>query len=120
MITGSSNSSSGYKAGIMAGLMGFMVMAAAHAPAQTLGGDIVVKYADLDINTTPGAETLYERIQRAAAQVCVRVDPIQMQRYRVYLRCQDAAVAHAVGSIASPQLAAIYAARTHRGMRRAA
>jgi UrcA family protein len=120
MVTRISKISSGYKAGIVAGLMGFMALAGAQAPAQTLGADVVVKYADLDITTAVGAEQLYERIRRAALQVCPRVESIEVERYRSYLHCEDAVVAHAVSSIASPQLAAIYAARTHHGAHRAA
>jgi UrcA family protein len=120
MFTAISRSSSGYRAGIVAGLMGVMVLAAAQAPAAIPGGDVAVNYADLDISTTAGAEKLYERIRKAAAQVCPQVDTMELQRHAAAARCENAAVAHAVNSIASPQLAAVYAARTHHGAHRAA
>lgn len=113
MFTASSRSSSGYRAGIVAGVMGVMVLAAAQAPA-AVRDDVAVNYADLDISTTAGAEKLYERIRRAAEQVCPRVDFMDIQRHAVAVRCQNEAVAHAVNSIASPQLAAVHAARSHR------
>ncbi|MGC1458841.1 MAG: UrcA family protein [Steroidobacteraceae bacterium] len=119
MFTASSRSSSGYRAGIVAGLMGVMVLAAARAPA-AVADEVAVKYADLDISTTAGAEKLYERIRKAAAQVCPQVDVMELQRHAAAARCENAVVAHAVNSIASPQLAAVYAARTHRGAHRAA
>jgi UrcA family protein len=110
-----STGSRGYRAGIVAGLMGIMVLAAAQVPAAVPFGDLTVNYADLDISTAAGAEKLYERIRSAAAQVCPRVDFMQTQRHAAAVRCQNAAVAHAVNSVASPQLAAVHAARTHHG-----
>lgn len=107
-------SSRGHPAAIVAGLMGVMVLASASAPAAVPGGDLMVRYADLDIGTTAGAEKLYERIRVAAAQVCPQVNYEEIQRHAAAVRCVNAAVAHAVNSIASPQLAAVYAARTHR------
>jgi UrcA family protein len=110
-----SKGSRGYRAGIVAGLMGFMVLAAAQAPAAERYGDFKVTYADLDISTPAGAEKLYERIRSAAAQVCPQVDFMETQRHAAAVRCENAAVAQAVNSIASPQLAAVYAARSHHG-----
>lgn len=107
-------SSRGYRAGIVAGLMGVMVLATASAQAAAPAGDLTVGYADLDISTPAGAEKLYERIRRAASQVCPQVNFVEIQRHAAAARCVNAAVAHAVNSIASPQLAAVYAARTHR------
>ena len=115
-----SKGSRAYRAGLVAGLMAVMVLAAARAPAAVAGGDVAVNYADLDISTTAGAEKLYERIRQAAAEVCPQVDFVELQRHAAAERCQNAAIAQAVSHIASPQLAAIYAARTHHGAHRAA
>jgi UrcA family protein len=117
MFTGISKGSSGYRAGIVAGLMGFMVLAAAQAPAAPLDTEVVVKYGDLDINSAAGAEKLYERIRQAAAQVCPQVSSFDLPRHLASVRCQDALVAHAVSRVASPQLAAVYASRTHHAAR---
>ncbi len=108
-----SKGSTGYRAGIVAGFMGLMVLAATQAPAMALG--VSVKYNDLDIQTAAGASKLYERIREAAAQVCPQVSSLELQRHAAAVRCQEAAVAQAVNSIASPQLAAIYAAKFHHG-----
>jgi hypothetical protein len=49
--------------------------------------------------------------------VCPDVGFEQLQRYVVAKRCQNDAVARAVSSIGSPQLAAVYASRSHRAAR---
>jgi|HubBroStandDraft_1064217.scaffolds.fasta_scaffold315551_2 UrcA family protein len=113
MFTGISKGRGGYKAGIVAGLMGFMVLAAAQAPAATFDTEVVVKYGDLDINSAAGAEKLYERLRQAAAQVCPQVSSLDLPSHQAGLRCLDAVVAHAVSSVGSAQLAAVYASRTH-------
>ncbi len=120
MTSALSKGSAAFRAAIVAGLMAVMVLAAAPAPAAMPGGDLAVSYADLDISSTAGAEKLYERIRKAAAQVCPQVDFRETVRHAAAVRCLNAAVAHAVNSIASPQLAAVYAARTHHGVHRAA
>ena len=110
----------GFKAVLTAGLIGLLPMAAVAAQGsspQFEGPAVVVNYADLDINTPRGAEKLYARIEHAAEQLCPPVDFSELQRYAVYLRCRNEVVAHAVGRVNSPQLAAVYAARTHRVMR---
>jgi UrcA family protein len=109
--------SSRLKAAVIAGVIGLLPLAAGAsqgAPAQ-LGGDaVVVRYADLDIHTPPGAEMLYARIEHAAEQLCPQADFREIQRHLASLRCRDEVVAHAVSRINSPQLAAVYASRTHR------
>lgn len=113
-----SKGSSGYRAGILAGVTGLMMLAAAQAPAVALG--VSVKYTNQDLQTTAGAERLYERIREAAAEVCPAVSSVELQRHAAAVRCQDAAVAQAVNSIGSPQLAAVHAAKIHHGVRSAA
>ena len=117
MFAAISKGSPRYRSGLVAGLMGFMVLGATQVPAAALNTDVVVKYADLDISTTAGAEKLYERIRQAAAQVCPQVSAIEISRHLAAQRCQEALVAHAVDSIGNPQLAAIYASRLHHGAR---
>ena len=105
-----------FKAALTAGLIGLLPLAAVAAQgsrSQLDGPAVVVKYADLDINTPRGAEELYTRIEHAAVQLCPRVDFGEIERYAASLRCRNDVVAHAVSSINSPQLAAVYAARTH-------
>jgi UrcA family protein len=115
MLAANSNGGHRYRSGLVAGLMGLMVLAAAQAPAATFDSGVVVKYADLDINTAAGAEQLYARIRQAATEVCPQVSFIEISRYLASQRCQEEVVAHAVGSIGNPQLAAVHASRTHHG-----
>jgi len=101
--------------GRVAGFVGAMMLAAAQVPAATATPDITVRYADLDLTTATGAEQLYERIHRAALEVCPSVSFMEVQRHAAAERCLNEVVAHAVNSIASPRLAAVYAAHTHHG-----
>jgi UrcA family protein len=83
--------------------------AAAQVSASELQGpDVVVRYGDLDLSTRTGAETLYTRIQLAAAQVCRRADAIDLIMRAGAVRCQNELVAHTVAGVPSPQLAAVY------------
>ena len=106
----------GFKASLAVGFISLLPLAARAAQGsrpQVEGPAVVVNYADLDINTPRGAERLYERIEHAAVQLCPQVGFQEVQRYRVFLRCRDDVVAHAVSGVNSPQLAAVYASRTH-------
>jgi UrcA family protein len=106
----------GFKAARMAGLIGLLplaAVAASAAPSPVEGPVVIVNYTDLDISTPPGAEKLYERIEHAAAQLCPQVAFQELSRYAASLRCRNDVVAHAVSRINSPQLAIVYASRTH-------
>jgi UrcA family protein len=105
-----------FKSALIGGLIGLLPLAAVAAqdsPSRVEGPAVIVKYADLDINTPAGAEKLYERIEQAAAQLCPQVASQELARYAASLRCRNAIVAHAVSGIDSPQLAAVYASRSH-------
>jgi UrcA family protein len=106
----------GFKATRIAGLIGLLPLAALAAQgsqSQVEGPAVVVNYADLDISTPPGAEKLYERIEHAAAQLCPQVAFQELPRYAASLRCRNEVVARAVSGVNSPQLAVVYASRTH-------
>jgi UrcA family protein len=110
----------GVKAALAAGVVGFMTLGAAGtqaAVAQSVGPDVHVRYADLDITTAAGAEKLYERIQQAAALVCPQADARWLAQYVTVVRCRNTVVAHAVQSLSNPQLTAVYAARAHHAVR---
>jgi UrcA family protein len=110
----------GIKLTLAVGFIGLVPLAANAAQGsrpQFEGPAVVVKYADLDIRTPRGAEQLYERIAHAAVQLCPQADFQEIQRYAVAVRCRNEVVAQAVNRINSPQLAAVYASRTHRTTR---
>jgi UrcA family protein len=107
----------GFRAGLVAGLLGIAIAGAAALPAAAatqIGPDVSVHYSDLDITGTVGAEQLYERIQRAAQQVCQPSDAQVLLEVTAARRCRNEVIARTVAQVKSPQLAAVYAARTHR------
>jgi UrcA family protein len=61
-----------------------------------------VKFADLDIATADGAQTLYERIAMAARSVCRDADS------KVVRECRARAIADAVKGVGSPLLSAAH------------
>ena len=100
------------RARTVAGVIGLLVLgagamqvASAGAP---MGSDVVVRYSDLDLATRTGAETLYGRIQLAAAQVCRLSDAKDLTQRQGARRCLGELVSHTVASVHSPQLAAVY------------
>ncbi len=112
---------SGFRAGMAAGVMGLMMLGATAMPlaaAQVIGPDVTVRYADLDITTQAGAEKLYERIGQAAVRVCPVGDLRPLPEFEAAMHCRDEVVAQAVSRVRSAQLAAIFAARAHRGVHR--
>jgi hypothetical protein len=78
-----SKGSTGYRAGIVAGVMGLMVLAATQAPAMALG--VSVKYNDLDIQTVAGAEKL-RCVHRSVPWNCKGMRPRCAARMRQWRR----------------------------------
>jgi UrcA family protein len=76
---------------------------------------VKVRYHDLNLNTEQGNTVLYQRIVRAAVQVCGRPDIRDLSALAAATDCQHAAVARAVDFVHSPMLAAIYGAHLTRG-----
>ena len=66
--------------------------------------NLIVKFADLNLATSPGALALYIRIRDAAQRVCAfYVSPSN--------RCVDDAIANAVIKVNQPTLFAVYNAK---------
>ena len=61
-----------------------------------------VRFKDLDLSTTVGAQTLYERIKSAASDVCSEQD------YMFVRKCRARAVADAVAGVNSPLLSNVH------------
>jgi UrcA family protein len=95
-------------------LTGAVSLAAAATPDSNSPAE-VVRYADLDLTTEQGARTLYRRIVGAAETVCPQADIRDLARSAQSRSCRQQAIARAVQSVSSPQLAAIYAASPKRG-----
>jgi UrcA family protein len=71
---------------------------------------VTVRYADLDLSTSAGANTLYRRIQAAAKQVCRSpgTDLIEQIGWR---SCYRSAVGDAVRKVNSPLLIAVHSGK---------
>lgn len=85
------------------------VLFAACAPAALAERPVVthtkVSYADLDLSSRAGAQTLLRRIDRATSKVCGKrpgVVPLKMMTR--WTACRDAAVSNAIANVNSPTL----------------
>jgi UrcA family protein len=83
--------------------------------ATPAAGAVTVRYADLDLSTSAGASALYARISRAAHQVCDSGDVRDVERRAAADHCEHAAIAQAVGTVHSPQLAALVSVKLPHG-----
>jgi UrcA family protein len=99
-------------AAALVGLLAFGAAGAQVSASELQGPDVVVRFGDLDLSTRTGAETLYARIQLAAAQVCRPTDSAVLVMHVASQRCQNELVARTVAGVRSPQLAAVY--ESHR------
>src|SRR5829696_5194689 len=84
---------------------------AATLAAPSRVGDVAtatVKFADLDISTADGAQTLYERIATAARSVCRDAD------FKVVRDCRARAIADAVKGVGRPLLSAAHRSTIER------
>lgn len=73
--------------------------------------EVIVKFADLNISTVPGAVALYGRIQSAAQTVCSRMY-ISTEAYRHYKNaCLQKVIADAVNKVSEPALSAVFASK---------
>jgi UrcA family protein len=71
-----------------------------------------VRYSDLDLSHPEAARVLYQRIKRAAREVCGQPDARDLSRYRSYQKCYEGAVEHAVEKVDSKTLTALHRNKT--------
>jgi UrcA family protein len=81
-------------------------VAAACLTGSAFAHDETVRYSDLDINTTAGATTLYQRIVGAASTVCGE-QGVGIDARRHWTVCFQSAVSYAVDQVHSPLLTSI-------------
>jgi UrcA family protein len=105
----------GFKVSVVAGMLGVMGLGMAAVQASAQMPDVTVRFADLDLNTAQGASALYTRIRHAAEEVCPGAESLSVPLRMAALSCRNKVVAHAVASVGSPQLAAVYAERARNG-----
>lgn len=79
------------------------VLVASNAHAGDQPRSETVKFADLNLSTSAGAEALYQRIHRAALRVCN--EPGELA---VTVACMHDAERKAIGKVNSPLLTAFY------------
>jgi len=76
---------------------------------------VAVSYGDLNLSTDAGAKALYQRISKAARQVCPDVYSRDLRMASAAKQCQLAAVAEAVREVNNSKLAMVHATHTARG-----
>jgi UrcA family protein len=81
------------------------------ARADTDTPSIAVKYTEHDLVTEQGSLELYRRISTAAHMVCDPDDLRDLSKVAAARACREKAIAKAVQTVNSPQLAAVHAAR---------
>jgi UrcA family protein len=70
-----------------------------------------VSYADLNVNSKTGAAVLFQRIRRAANQVCAASGTRDLGQLARAKACTDHAIAVAVDAVKAPALTKIYDAK---------
>jgi UrcA family protein len=84
-----------------------LALLGAPAQAATATRALAVRYADVDLSTISGADTLYGRIQGAARFVCGE-EGRSLTEQRDWQTCYRSAVAGAVTRINNPMLTAVH------------
>ena len=95
------------------------IILAAAAACVALGGaahagevqQIHVKYADLNLRTNAGATALYQRIRRAANDVCTVTDNRDLRQQALARSCAAQATAQAVAAVNDAGLTKVYQAK---------
>jgi UrcA family protein len=73
---------------------------------------VKVKYGDLNVSSTAGATTLYNRIRVAAQGVCHPFNNRDFALQKLFAACVHKAMSNAVNEVDQPVLSAIYNAKT--------
>jgi UrcA family protein len=89
--------------------------ACAVASTAHTGNAVTVSYRDLNLATREGASALYARINHAARTVCAAGDIRDLGAVAAANACQREAIAEAVHTVHSEQLAALYNAKMPQG-----
>jgi UrcA family protein len=107
------------RAGITVAVALFTCLVANGASAeQPQVTQVTVGYSDLDLSKPAGAQTLYQRIKSAAAQVCgSRGHYTRLESRKLWRDCYDGAVANAVAQIDRPSLTALHKEAADRAAR---
>ena len=80
----------------------------AHADTSTTPKQVIIHFADLDLDGFAGVAALYSRLQHAARQVCSPLESKLPERAGAYKRCTADAMSRAVTQVDQPALSAYY------------
>jgi UrcA family protein len=83
------------------------VAAAANAPS------VAVSYRDLDLSKPADARVFYQRLQRAAEDVCMAPPTYELARHAAYERCVQVTLRDTIASVNSTALAQVAARMSH-------
>jgi UrcA family protein len=78
---------------------------------------VTVRYADLDLNTPAGVETLYSRLRAAAREVCNVDERRPLVEVMAARRCYDQVLGTAVDDAKLPTLTALHHVESGRAGR---
>jgi UrcA family protein len=98
-------------AGAALSALAFSFATVSRADDDTAPPQVIVKYADLDVSTAPGAAALYRRIDGAAEQVCSRMYTSTDAYRRHKNACLQQVIADAVTKVNEPALSAVFASK---------
>lgn len=78
--------------------------------------NVTVRYADLDLNTSAGAEELYARLRTAARRVCNVAEARALGDAMRSKACYQQVLGAAVTNVKSPTVDALHRAKSVRGL----
>ena len=71
--------------------------------------DVVVRYADLDLNSAEGVEALYARLSAAASRACGNLPgALDIQARKKYKACFERKLDKVVGKVGNPAVQALH------------
>jgi UrcA family protein len=98
-------------AGAILGALALSFASVSSADDRTSPPQVIVKFADLDVSTQQGAQTIYRRIHSAADNVCFRMYASN-EAYKLNRdACLQKVIADAVTKVNEPALSAIFASK---------
>jgi UrcA family protein len=92
--------------------------AAAQEPAGNAAlydtNSVTVRFADLNLASSAGVQTLYQRLETAARRVCGSPDSRDFEARRDWKRCYSSALNSAVSTIGNGSLSELHAEKNGR------
>jgi UrcA family protein len=88
-----------------------LLASAAHASPPTAAHEVVVRYADLNLETAAGIDHLYSRLRAAAHGACGATDRMDLARVAEQKACYARALNAAVARVGNAALTARHASQ---------